>query len=200
MDFYIDAVMSHPLMMAMAQFALLGTLGEMVSKWVVAKRVFMPFGFRMVLYKMAEWALLAVCIKYAFTGFTGFVDSLVAHGYLPELNRFTRALAISVTMNLQFGLFLVIFHRILDNLAAEEPGWQNIDKGLLSLIWFWIPAHTVTFMLPKPYQIGLAALWSVALGLILGFYAKAPDKSRTDAKPRFHFKRLRFFPNIANTR
>ena len=200
MSFYIDLVSAHPLLMAMAQFMVLGTLGEMVSKWVVAKRLFMPFSAPLVLYKMAEWALLAVCIKYAFMGFTGFVDSLVSHGYLPELNRFTRALAISVTMNLQFGLFLVIFHRILDNLAAEEPGWQNIDKGLFSLIWFWIPAHTVTFMLPRPYQIGLAALWSVALGLILGFYAKGASPAKEVPAEGKEGDSLHYSSKLAKTR
>jgi uncharacterized membrane-anchored protein len=61
-------------------------------------------------------------------------------------------------------------HRILDNLIARKVNWKYIDKGLLSLLWFWIPAHTVTFTLPRPYQIGLAAVWSVMLGIILGFY------------------------------
>ena len=73
-------------------------------------------------------------------------------------------------MNLQFGPFLVIIHRILDNGVMRVKNWNNIDKSLLSLLWFWLPAHTVTFMLPTPFQIGLAAVWSVVLGLILGFY------------------------------
>jgi hypothetical protein len=38
------------------------------------------------------------------------------------------------------------------------------------MIWFWIPAHTITFSLPTDFQIGLAALWSVVLGVILGFF------------------------------
>jgi len=64
----------------------------------------------------------------------------------------------------------VLMHRLLDNMVAGVKNWANLDKGFMSLLWFWIPAHTVTFSLPKPYQIGLAALWSVALGVILGFY------------------------------
>jgi len=35
-----------------------------------------------------------------------------------------------------------------------------------------VTAHTITFMLDRPYQIGLAAVWSVVLGIILGFYNK----------------------------
>jgi hypothetical protein len=38
---------------------------------------------------------------------------------------------------------------------------------------FWIPAHTLTFMLPSEYQVMLAALLSVALGIILNFKKKS---------------------------
>ncbi|PIS46767.1 MAG: hypothetical protein COT17_06885 [Elusimicrobia bacterium CG08_land_8_20_14_0_20_51_18] len=170
MRWYIELVTANPILTAMAQFAALGTLGDAVSKWLVARRFFMPFDARTTILKMLEWAVLAVCIKYAFVGFNGFTDALVGHGLLPEWGTFGRAFSISVLMNLQFGPFLVIAHRLLDNAIAGSANWANLDKGLLSLLWFWIPAHTVTFTLDKPLQIGLAALWSVALGLILGFY------------------------------
>jgi hypothetical protein len=170
MEWYIELVTAHPILTAMAQFAVLGTFGDIVSKWLVARRFFMPFDLRTTVLKMLEWALLAICIKYAFVGFNGFVDALAGHGLLPESGTLGRAFAISVLMNLQFGPFLVIAHRLLDNAIARSSNWANLDKGLLSLLWFWIPAHTITFILPKPFQIGLAALWSVALGLILGFY------------------------------
>lgn len=133
-------------------------------------KIYKPYGVSIVLLKMLEWAIIAVTIKYAFIGFQGFVDSLISHHLLPELSNFGRAFTVSVTMNLQYGLFLVIFHRFLDNLIVKQNNWKNIDKGIFSLIWFWIPAHTITFMLDKPYQIGLAAIWSVVLGFILGYY------------------------------
>lgn len=170
MNWYIELVKSAPILTAMVQFAVLGTFGDIVSRWVGERRVFLPFDGRSVGLKMLEWAALAVCIKYAFVGFNGFVDNLAAHGLLPELGRFTRAFAVSAAMNLQFGPFLVLAHRLLDNAIAGRPNWENLDKGLLTLLWFWIPAHTLTFMLPREFQIGLAALWSVALGALLGFY------------------------------
>jgi hypothetical protein len=170
MEWYIDLVTAYPILTAMVQFAILGTLGDVISKWIAQKKIFAPFGFGTTVLKMAEWAFLAVCIKYAFVGFNGFVDKLVEHSLLPELGVVGRAFAISVSMNLQFGPFLVIAHRLLDNAIAGRKNWDNLDKGLLSLLWFWIPAHTVTFILPRPFQIGLAALWSVVLGLILGWY------------------------------
>jgi len=171
---YIEFVTTWPIASAMLQFAILGTFGDVIAKWIIEGRVSKPFGFGILVCKMLEWAFLAVMIKYAFTGFAGFVETLVQHQMLPELGPWGRAIAISVATNLQFGPFLVLMHRLLDNLIARKSNWANIDKGFMSLLWFWIPAHSVTFALPKPYQIGLAALWSVALGIILGFYNRKP--------------------------
>ena len=56
-----------------------------------------------------------------------------------------------------------------DNLIMREWNFKGIDLALKSLAWFWIPAHTLTFALPPAFQIGLAALWGVVLGFILGF-------------------------------
>lgn len=172
MDWYIPLVKAHPVLMAMAQFAVLGPSGEVLSRWLGAGRIFMPFSVRAAALRMCGWAALAVCIKYAFTGFVGFVDGLCAHGMLPELGSFGKAFSVSLAMNLQFGPFLVIVHRLIDNAIDGGANWANLDKGLLSLLWFWVPAHTLTFLLPPDFRIGLAALWSLVLGVILGFYAR----------------------------
>ena len=175
MNVYISLVQAHPILTAMAQFALLGTMGELVSKWLVSRRFFLPFTPGVSLLKALGWAALAVCIKYAFVGFVAFTDGLVVHGFLPEPGVVGRAFLISAFMNLQFGPFLVICHRLIDNAIEGRTNWGGLDKAFLSLLWFWIPAHTVTFLLPPDFRIGLAAVWSLALGLILGFYsAKKP--------------------------
>ncbi|PID27871.1 MAG: hypothetical protein CSB55_07420 [Candidatus Cloacimonadota bacterium] len=173
MEIYISLVKAHPLLTAIIQFAFLGTLGEFVSRWVVKKKFYLPFSAKEILWKMIVWAILAVCIKYAFTGFKGFVNNLADHHLLPiavKSKGFFRAFCISAMCNLQFGVFMVIFHRILDNLILKEKNWSGLDKGMKSMVWFWIPAHTVTFMLPTDFQIGLAAVWSVVLGVLLGFF------------------------------
>lgn len=167
---YVTAVKSYPIPMAMIQFAILGTLGEIVSKWLINKSFKYPFSFMISLWKMLEWAILAVGIKYAFQGFGGYTDRLIEHGYLPPMTGLAYAFTLSALMNLQFGVLLVLIHRVLDNLPLKTKNWKNLDKGLYSLLWFWIPAHTLTFMLAPDYRIGLAALWSVFLGLILGFF------------------------------
>lgn len=172
MQAYIDWVHSWPVLSAMIQFALLGTLGEIVSKWIIQKNFRYPFGIWLTLWKMLVWAMLAVGIKYAFKGFGGFLQVLIDAGMWPRFSEggFGYALSLSALMNLQFGLTLVLLHRVLDNIPEKEKNWKNMDKSIYSLLWFWIPAHTVTFLMPDALRIGLAAVWSVALGLILGFY------------------------------
>jgi len=170
MNWYIEFVKEYPIISAMIQFAILGTLGDIVSYWLITRKAQLPYKPFVLVLKMSEWAVLAVFIKYAFIGFNGFVDSLIEQNFLPQLSGLGKSFSISTTMNLQFGPFLVLMHRLLDNLIARQNNWKNIDKGFYSLIWFWIPAHTITFILPKEFQIGLAALWSLALGIILGFY------------------------------
>ncbi len=174
MNWYITAVKAHPIYMAMIQFAILGTLGEFISKWIFAKKIFLPFSPMISLWKMIQWVILAVLIKGAFVGYAEGQIPAIIHHFFPSMvdkivpGTFAFAFMVSALMNLQFGLTLVLGHRVLDNIPLKEKNWKGLDKAMMSLIWFWIPAHTVTFMLPKTYQIGLAALWSVVLGLILG--------------------------------
>ncbi len=172
MQWYLDFVKANPVLSAVIQFAVLGTLGEVISRMITTRRSKYPFTTGQTLWKMVEWSILAVCIKYAFVGINGFVHALMEHGMLPTVpaDGITFAFFKSALVNLQFGLFLIIFHRVLDNLPLKHKNWRNLDKGMLSLLWFWIPAHTVTFSLPPDFQIGLAALWSVVLGFILGIY------------------------------
>ncbi|MCF6239827.1 MAG: hypothetical protein L3J74_00610 [Bacteroidales bacterium] len=175
MNTYVDLVTKYPIYSAMLQFAVLGTLGDILSKWMQQNKIFFPYKWSVLLLKMIEWAIIAVTIKYAFVGFKAFVSGLENHHLIPKLGKLAYAFAVSASMNLQYGLFLVLFHRFLDNLIARQNNWKNIDKSMFSLVWFWIPAHTITFMLARPYQIGLAALWSVVLGIILGFYNKSKN-------------------------
>jgi membrane protein implicated in regulation of membrane protease activity len=78
-----------------------------------------------------------------------------------------------------FGPWLVIGHRFLDNLFLFKIRipTEGIKGAMLTLIWFWIPAHTVTFSLPAEWQITLAAVWSFVLGLLLSLFVKKPVKT-----------------------
>lgn len=170
MDAYLEFVRSAPILAALIQFAILGTAGEAVARLLRQRRLVRVFGWREGLLKMAAWAVLGVVIKYGFVLMKGGTDALVAKEMLPAFcaDGVPHAFAVSVLTNLVFGPVMMAIHRVEDNLIAHTRGFAGLENSLRTLVWFWIPAHTLTFSLPPDFQIGLAALWSLALGVILG--------------------------------
>jgi len=121
--------------------------------------------------KVVAWAVLGLVIKAGFTGMKGFTQALLEHGVLPVwcASGIGHALAVSVLTNVFFGPQMMAFHRWEDNLILGRRDWTGLGAAWRTLIWFWIPAHTVTFSLARDYQIGLAAVWGLVLGIILGW-------------------------------
>jgi hypothetical protein len=52
--------------------------------------------------------------------------------------------------------------------------WNFVFKKTIP--FFWIPAHTLTFILPSEYQVLFAALLGIALGLILSIASLKSEK------------------------
>jgi hypothetical protein len=182
MNEYVDWVTNWPLQSAAVQFAVLGTLGEVLSHWIRQKKPTLPCTPLQLVGKMVAWAILGLIIKYGFAGMKGFTRDLVDHQMIPGFmgRGVGWAFGVSLFTNLLFGPQMMFFHRLEDNLILGTRGFQGLSTAWWTLIWFWIPAHTVTFSLPRPYQIGLAAVWGVVLGLILGASKPkntAPDRS-----------------------
>lgn len=173
-DFYVQSVQNHPITTAAIQFAILGSFGEILSASIRKKRIALPCTTSQMLLKVLAWALLGIIIKYGFAGMKGFTLALLEHNLLPQLfaTGIGWAFSVSVLTNIFFGPQMMLFHRIEDNLILRSWSFDGIKTAWWTLLWFWIPAHTVTFALPREYQIGLAALWGVVLGLILGLSKK----------------------------
>ena len=108
------------------------------------------------------------------------------------------AFFISVMMNTTFGPVFMTLHKITDTQILQYEGKLTalirplpMGKILSSLNWnvqwgfvfkktipfFWIPAHTITFLLPGQYQVLFAALLGVALGIILSIAAVMSRKN-----------------------
>jgi hypothetical protein len=170
MESYVQWINGNPLMSAAVQFGILGTIGEVISCSIKAKQFVLPGKWYQVAAKLLAWALLGIVIKYGFVGMKGFTRALLDHQMLPAIlgSGIGWAFAVSVLTNLFFGPQMMFFHRLEDNLILWEWNLSGITTAWWTLLWFWIPAHTVTFSLPSEYQIGLAAVWSLVLGLILG--------------------------------
>jgi hypothetical protein len=111
------------------------------------------------------------------------------------------AFCISLSVNLVFSPVLMTLHRITDSHIALYKGslralvhpveagkilttidwkmhWGFVLKKTIPL--FWIPAHTLTFLLPVDYQILFAALLGVVLGVILAFAAGAKSAKQQE--------------------
>jgi len=170
MEFYVNFVKSQPILSGMIQFAILGPIGEWIAALIRGKK--WQYTFVQTILKGVGWAILAIFIKYVFVGFGGFVHELVGHEMLPQIfeKGFFFAFSKSFFTNIMFGHVLFFVHRFFDNVIERKKDYSGLDKAILTLLWFWIPAHTVTFILPPHFQMGLAALWSIALGVILGFF------------------------------
>ena len=173
METYRLWVQTHPFLSAALQFGLLGTLGEVVAASLKARRPALPCPPLPLLGKALGWALLGWVIKAGFIGMRGFTRALLDHHLLPAAfgSGIGWAFALSVLTNLFFGPQMMLFHRLEDNLILRRKGFEGMAPALWTLVWFWIPAHTLTFSLPVDFQVGLAAAWSVALGIILGLAA-----------------------------
>ena len=173
-EYYSHFVQTHVLLSAFLQFFILGMLGECLGLRIAGKNPFRIMTGLQFFLKMAAWGLLGIIIKYAFTGFVGFASALGDKGLIGAffLSGAGKALFISAAMNILFGPQMMTFHRVTDNLIMKTRGFGGLEKSFMTLLWFWIPAHTVTFLLPEDFRIGLAALWSVALGVIMGFFKR----------------------------
>lgn len=116
---------------------------------------------------------------------------------LAFMQKLSVSFCISASMNLIFAPVMMTFHKITDTHILSNGGtvaglfkpikFREIFKNLnwevqwnfvfkKTIPFFWIPAHTITFLLPAEYRVLFAALLGVALGVLL---AIAGNLSRT---------------------
>jgi hypothetical protein len=182
MDWYIEWVSNNVFLSAAIQFGILGTLGEFVSHWFRTKTFSLFCSIPELVAKVIGWALLGIVIKYAFTGMKGFLSNLIETGMFPPVfnTPFLHAFALSTITNTLFGPQMMVFHRIEDNIILRRRGFDGITNAWKTLLWFWIPAHTATFLMPPAFQIGLASTWSLVLGVIMGMTKKEEGSDEDD--------------------
>lgn len=176
----------HPFIMGFIKFALMATVGEIIAAKIAKKQWLIPsfVGLRILI-----WGLIGVAITFMMKTYSGGVTVLTSSGLLYAgkegtiLSKFLTAFYTSAIMNLTFGPTFMAFHKCTDKwleLKANKKSHTALDS-VAAVDWrgfvgftlfktipiFWIPAHTITFMLPGEYQVIMAAALSVALGIIL---------------------------------
>ncbi|MBQ3551950.1 MAG: hypothetical protein IJA35_02175 [Clostridia bacterium] len=173
----------HTYIMGFIKFALLATSGELIGvrikqkAWIPPAKLFLRF---------IIWGVIGVWITFMMKLFSLGVSGMMDVGLLPGKGSiFLSALYTSVIMNTSFGPVFMFLHKCsdlcLESMAKREHKSimeiiKSVDlKGFFGFTIaktvpiFWIPAHTITFLLPSEYQVIMAAALSVVLGVILSF-------------------------------
>lgn len=197
-EIFKSATGAHPYLMGFVKVAILATMGELLAIRIATGDYKKPAG---IVYRAIVWGILGMGFVIAFTVFNGGVITAQGKGLLPSVSNTTvhkliTAFFTSAFMNLIFGPTFMAFHRFTDTFIDLGKGKLGdifkvklssvVDKidwnGFIGFVviktipFFWIPAHTVTFMLPEEYRVLMAAFLSIALGAILAFAKRKNTK------------------------
>ena len=187
-QWYVAFNRAHGMCTTFVKFALLATLGEVLAFRIrTGQYALRHFG---LLPKAIVWGVLGLTVKLAFvvfaTGVPAFLEYMGLHGAAASLHgpigleTIAVALAVSAVMNLFYAPLMMLTHRITDIHIGMHQGSIRalVSRIPVSQILFWIPAHTISFLLPPDYQTLFAAVLSVLLGLLLAFASSdKPAKS-----------------------
>ena len=199
-DWYKNFNREHAYIMAFIKFAILATTGEVLGLRIKTGNYSEPgFGVfpRAVVWGvLGIW--IAIAMKVFSTGMPPVVEYLGVDGAVAAMvgaftwQKLIGAFAISLMMNATFAPVFMTIHKITDTHILSNKGKMSalitplpFGKLLASLNWevqwgfvfkktipfFWIPAHTITFLLPIDLQVLFAALLGVMLGVLMSVAA-----------------------------
>ena len=183
---FIEATISHPYAMGFIKFAILATMGEMLTIRLVSSNWRRPKGMG---YKALVWGLVGISIVLMFSLFSEGVHGAIEKDLLPHApgfaGRLMTAFYTGALLNLTFAPVFMAVHRISDTWIDQhvdglkptigtvllQIDWQNFFRFVVgkTIPFFWIPVQTINFMLPEQYRIIVAAYLSIVLGLILAY-------------------------------
>ncbi len=196
---------AHPFVLGFLKFSLLATLGESLGLRLREGRYNRPgFGLlpKAVVWGFLGITIVAAFRIFS-AGGPALLETLGVEGASRSLAgplgglRVLTAFAVSVTLNTLYAPVMMTLHKITDAHIARHGGapvsllrlpavgdimagldwrvqWNFIFKKTIP--FFWIPAHTVTFLLPPDFQVLFAALLGIALGVILAIGVLKSEK------------------------
>lgn len=197
---FMATTKAHPYMMGFIKVSILASMGELLAIMILNGEFGLPKG---MVFRTIIWGFIGMIFVIIFDIFAGGVAGSMTKGLLPSIagNSFGAkllgAFLISTFMNLFFAPTFMAFHRVTDTFIDLGEGKldrilkvklsdviKKIDwNGFISFVVvktipiFWIPAHTVTFLLPSEYRVLMAASLSIALGGILAFAKRKGSKA-----------------------
>jgi hypothetical protein len=186
---------TYPYCMGFIKFAFLATMGELLALRLSNRLWKLPTG---LIYKAIVWGIIGMLITFMFSFYAAGISTMIELGKIPHWNGFSftifKAFLTSMIMNLTFGIVLMAMHRISDTYIEmrvnhNKPSLKDLIriinwKAFISFIvcktipLFWIPAHTITFVLPPYHRVVVAAYLSIVLGTILVYSNRIISSSK----------------------
>lgn len=195
-NFYVDYNASHGMIMSFIKFAILATFGEAIGLRIrtgnynqkgfgLIPRAIV-WGFLGLTIKLA-FVLFATGVP-VFLAYMGVENAPVVMKESFSLSKLLVAFSISAAMNIIYAPIMMTVHKVTDTHIVNNGGtilglFKPINFGeiLSGINWkvqwsfvfaktipfFWIPAHTLTFLLPADFQVLFAAVLGIALGVLL---------------------------------
>ncbi|MBI9032865.1 MAG: hypothetical protein JEZ03_00200 [Bacteroidales bacterium] len=205
-EFYNNFNREHSLIMSFVKFGILATLGEMLGLRIRTGDYNQPgFGIlpRAIVWGLLGITIKIAFVVFA-TGTPILLDKLFVDGAVDAFRsnemsglRILAAFSISFLMNLIYAPVMMTLHKITDTHILDNGGtvkglFKSIPMGQIfsrinwdvqynfvfkkTIPFFWIPMHTITFLLPEDMRVLFAALLGIALGVILAVAAQMGKK------------------------
>lgn len=197
LEWFKTTTKEHGLLMSILKFAVLATLGECLGLriktgnyyykgfGVLPRAVVWGFLGMFIFFAFAIFKTGVSSMLENVFGVEGSVASLKGDFTTTKL---ITSFFISFFLNIIFAPVMMTFHKITDTHIDRNGGklscfarcipmgqimtdinwkvqWGFVFKKTIP--FFWIPAHTITFILPGEFQVLFAALLGVVLGVIL---------------------------------
>jgi hypothetical protein len=196
LKFYQEYNAEHGMIMSFIKFAVLATLGEVIGLRIKTGNYNQPgFGIlpRAIVWGFLGMTVKTAFIIFG-TGAPAFLEFLglknasgIIKGALSP-SKVLVSFTISASLNLFYAPVLMTFHKITDMHITSNGGtlrglftpikfpeifpainwdvqWNFVFKR--TIVLFWIPMQTINFLLPPQYQILVAALLGIVLGVLL---------------------------------
>lgn len=196
MEFYKTFNAEHGIITSFIKFSILATAGELIGLRIKTGRYYKQgFGVipRMIVWGFLGISIKMAFVIFS-SGTPVLLDYLGMHNSAAilhdpfSLNKLFISFCISLFLNVIFAPIMMTFHKITDVHIVSNSGtikgfftpikfkeilvnlnwniqWNFVFKKTIPL--FWIPAHTITFLLPADFQVLFAAFLGIALGIIL---------------------------------
>ncbi|WP_346868655.1 hypothetical protein [Clostridium sp. UBA5119] len=187
-EVFMAMTQAYPYISGFFKFFVLATMGDMLGARILHGQWQKTKG---LIFKAIIWGIIGMMITLAFTLYSEGVLAAQDIGRLPfRGSKFGHAFLTSTMMNVTFAPFMFLFHKFSDlyidvkyrgikkvtinDLVKEVDFNMLIGFSMLKTIpFFWIPCHTIVFLMPPQYRVVASAFLSIALGLMMAIAKKS---------------------------